>query len=152
MMTYWRALSAADPLRLQFWDDRGLTMAQLRLMYLVLERGGSSVGELASALGVSAATATGLTDRLVRHRLISRGDDEADRRRVVITLTSEGQALLGQISVAAEAYMAAIFAKMSDADVLLLTEVLDRFNSAARIVSRLGEGTEVKESREREDR
>jgi DNA-binding MarR family transcriptional regulator len=87
IVAYGRALSVADPIRLQFWDNRGLTMAQLRLMHLVYLEDGQTITELAEQMHVRKPTITGLTDRLIKHRLIRRLNDRADRRVVRIGLT-----------------------------------------------------------------
>lgn len=91
---YARALDMADPIRLQFWDGRGLTLPQLRVMFLLLERDGQSARDLAEAMRVRPAAITGLTDRLTRRSLIERQSDPADRRIVRLALTDEGRSVV----------------------------------------------------------
>ncbi len=122
MRAYGRAIAVADPIRLRFWDGRGLTMPQLRLMYLLLQQDGRPVGELADEMNVRPATVTGLTDRLVRQRLIKRQDDPNDRRVVRVALTAEGRRVLGEIESAGRAYMAEILARMDGAAVRRLID------------------------------
>ena len=97
---YGRALAVADPIRLRFWDSRGLTMTQLRLMYLIYQRNELTISELAELMVVRRPTITGLTDRLVKQKLIRRLSDKTDRRIVRIALTKEGRRVLGEIEVA----------------------------------------------------
>jgi len=137
--TYWRALTVADPIRLQFWDKRGLTMPQLRLMYLVWQGGGQPAGDIAEQMRVSPATVTGLTTRLLKQGLMKREEDEYDRRLKRFWLTPEGERVVGQISVAANAYMDAVFDRLSAAAVGRLTAALSEFNAAAETVQREGE-------------
>lgn len=57
-----------------------------------------SVGELAERLQVKHHSAVGLVDRLVGRQLVRRTPSEADRRRVEISVTSKGEALLRRLS------------------------------------------------------
>ncbi len=131
MRAYGRALAVADPIRLRFWDGRGLTMPQLRLMYLLLQQDCRSVGELADEMNVRPATVTGLTDRLVRQRLIKRKDDPDDRRVVRVALTAEGRRVLGEIESASRAYLRAVFERIGDDGVRRLIELFEHFGAAA---------------------
>lgn len=139
MHAYGRALVVADPIRLQFWDDRGLTMPQLRLMYLLYLRDGRPVGELAEEMSVRPATMTGLTDRLVRQELIERRGDAEDRRVVRVALTDEGRRVLGEIEAASRLYLDAVFKQMGDDAVERLIDLFDQFSDAASAVQREGE-------------
>ncbi len=139
MDAYWRALTVADPIRLQFWDGRGLTMPQLRLMYLVRQSQGQSAGEIADGMLVGPATVTGLTTRLLNQGLLRREEDTNDRRMKRFWLTADGERVLGQISVAADAYMNAVFDRLSMAAVIRLAEALTEFNGAAESVQRESE-------------
>jgi len=61
-------------------------------------RSGITVGDLARQLLLKPHTAVGLADRLGRARLIQRTHDAGDRRRVLLTLTEEGEAALRTLS------------------------------------------------------
>lgn len=133
---YGRALTITDPVRLRFWDSRGLTMSQLRLMFLVLRRGRPTVGELAEEMKVKPATITGLTDRLVRQRLIERQADPADRRVVRITLTSEGRRVLSELEAAGRAYLHEVLSRMDDEEVERVIAAFEAFAEVAEQVIR----------------
>jgi DNA-binding MarR family transcriptional regulator len=139
MRAYGRALAVADPIRLQFWDSRGLTMPQLRLMYLLLLQDCRPVGELAEQMNVRPATVTGLTDRLVRQGLIERQADPEDRRVVRVALTPEGRRVVGEIETASRAYLQAIFDRLGTDVVDSLVELFEQFSDAAEAVQREGE-------------
>ncbi|HWA24300.1 MAG TPA: MarR family transcriptional regulator [Lacunisphaera sp.] len=57
-----------------------------------------SVGELAGRLHLKHHSAVGLVDRLVRRQLVRRRVAREDRRRVEISLTARGEALLQRLS------------------------------------------------------
>lgn len=134
LRAYARALNVADPIRLQFWDDRGLTMPQLRIMFLLFESDGQSAGELAAAMRVTPATMTGLTDRLVRQQLIERQPDSRDGRIVRVFLTPAGWATAQAVEFASRAYLDRIFERMGDEGVDRLVEALREFAHAAEWV------------------
>jgi len=139
LVAYGRALAVADPIRLRFWDDRGLTMTQLRLMYLLLLDDQQTAGDLAEKMRVRKPTITGLTDRLVKQALIERYDDPADRRVVRVGLTGEGRRVLGEIAVASKAYLDEVFGRMGEDIVAELVRLLDEFADSADAVQQHAE-------------
>jgi DNA-binding MarR family transcriptional regulator len=54
------------------------------------------VSDLAEALAMSLASASALTDRLVRLGLVARSRDEVDRRTVLLRLSARGARLLSE--------------------------------------------------------
>ena len=71
-----------------------LTMSQTKALYLVVAAGQLRMSELATRLGVTSSTATGVVDGLVSHGLLIRHEDPADRRQVVVSATPEAEATL----------------------------------------------------------
>lgn len=131
-MAYGAALSVADPIRLRFWSEQGLTLAQLRLMYTLLVEGDQPMGDLAERLDVRPPTVTGLTDRLIKQDLIERVADPSDRRVVVVRLTDEGRSVIGQIEAISRAYFDRIFAKLGQKRIEELTRALEEFAEVAK--------------------
>jgi DNA-binding MarR family transcriptional regulator len=68
----------------------GISLAQFHLLRPLLE-GARTNRQLAEAAGVSSPTATRMTDVLVGRGLVSRVEDPADRRSVLISLTGAGR-------------------------------------------------------------
>lgn len=90
-----QALAAVDEGRVRMWERLGLTMQQIRFMYLLLRHGAAPrVTELAEEMHVHPATITGLTDRLVAMGLVVRHIDADDRRVKHIELTPHGRIVL----------------------------------------------------------
>lgn len=71
-----------------------LTVPQLRVLVMVGTRGPVSLRAVAGELDVHPSNATRTCDRLVRAALLSRTEDEADRRLVQLTLTESGRELV----------------------------------------------------------
>jgi DNA-binding MarR family transcriptional regulator len=74
--------------------DVAITLQQWRVLVIVSNFGPISPGELAKWLGVHPSSATRACDALVRARLLDRREDPHDRRRMVLTLTGEGEGLV----------------------------------------------------------
>lgn len=141
MRAYVEAMGAADPIRLRFLDERGLTLSQLRLMYLIREYIEPSVGDLAAEIGVRPPTLTGAVTRLVQRDLVGREHDPEDRRIVRLRLTAQGRRMLDEFSVAGRAYLESVFAALGEDRVAALTESFEQFADAARAVMREAEET-----------
>jgi DNA-binding MarR family transcriptional regulator len=128
---YFRAVHVIDPLRLRFWDSRGATTTQLRVMYTIRQMSEPSTGELAEDLHIRPATLSGLADRLERNGFARRWTDPADRRMVRIGLTEEGVALLDEVSAVARQYLTSVFERMGPEASDELTEAFERFADIA---------------------
>lgn len=87
---YGRAAGMFDPNRLEVWEELGLTMSQLRVLFLLIAIPGAPAGLVAETLKVRPSTATGVVDRLVKQDLVVRRRDVDDRRRVRVYLTERG--------------------------------------------------------------
>lgn len=70
--------------------------------------GPMTVGELAARLFIKPHSAVGLVDRLVSARLLRRGSDSKDRRRVVLSLTPAAEKLLEGLTAAHREELAAL--------------------------------------------
>ncbi len=76
------------------FTEVGVTMAQAKVLYVVIAAGRLSMSELAARLGVGASATSEQAERLVEMGLLSRQTDPDDRRHVVVSATTEGTALL----------------------------------------------------------
>jgi DNA-binding MarR family transcriptional regulator len=82
-------------------EEHDLTMTQLKLLF-VLEGTPheATPSELARTIGLSAAAAGRAVDALVRRGIVSRRDDDRDRRVKRLALTADGRTMVGRISAA----------------------------------------------------
>jgi len=77
--------------------EHDLTLPQFLVLASIHKHGmGCPVGTLAKEMFQSFPTMTGIVNRLKKSRLVERGDDPKDRRKVMISLTLEGQQLLNR--------------------------------------------------------
>ncbi|MCP9626079.1 MarR family transcriptional regulator [Rhodopseudomonas palustris] len=70
----------------------GIPIEQFRILNALAETDGLSMGELAAAVLVDAASLTKIVDRMVADALVYRGVAPSDRRRIRIFLASKGKA------------------------------------------------------------
>lgn len=97
-----------------------LTIQQLRVLDHLVKRPGLSVHELGSLLGVSDPTASGLVERLVEKRLVSRTDDTDDRRIRRLRPTDAGQDVMRQLDSMFERSLGVVLGELSTDDLELL--------------------------------
>jgi DNA-binding MarR family transcriptional regulator len=101
-----------------------LSLTRLRALAWVAENPGVSVSELAETLLVGVPTGSKLVDDLVGLGLITRTSDEADRRRVSLRVTDEGERTLAQAKRPAQREIARLLSQLSAAERRRLREGL----------------------------
>ena len=106
--------------RLQRILQTRLTAGRLHALVVLDAHGPQLAGDLARALGISAATATGLIDGLVREGLAERREDPSDGRARVVHATEAGiaawrDAVLGPTEIDAD-----VLDRVSDDELELL--------------------------------
>ena len=84
-------------LRVPVWLKLDLTMAQFKALVTIERDAGASVCEVGRELSIGESAASLLTDQLVRRGDVERVTDPHDRRRVRLTVTPHGQALLDEL-------------------------------------------------------
>ena len=121
-----RAAVLLDGPRLQVWDERGLSLPQLRILFRIRQAPGIGGKELAAALGVSASNVTQQVDKLVGRGLVARAEREENRRHLSLTLTPEGEQVVGEYSVAARGYLRRALGGLDSSELDELTRLLTR--------------------------
>jgi len=129
-----RIVTRSDPGRLEAWAELGLTMTQLRVLFMVRMEEGVSAGTLAENLGVTPPTLTRIMDRLVSNRLVRREADESDRRLVRHHLTREGLRTVEEMERTGRARLNSILSRLTPEQVERLVLALRDFNAAAEVV------------------
>jgi DNA-binding MarR family transcriptional regulator len=123
------------------WMNFDFTMPQLKVLLCLYINGAYRMGDLASTLGVSTPTITGIIDRLVLRGMVVRTQSAEDRRVVACLLSPKGKDQVSALWMARFAVFHDIFSTLSPAQ-------LDTVASAAEIVLEAAErknvGTMVK--------
>jgi MarR family transcriptional regulator, organic hydroperoxide resistance regulator len=85
--------------------NNGLTMAQFGTMLHIFHKGACGVSDIGNDLGVTNSAASQMLERMVHLRLISRSEDQTDRRVKQIVLTDKGRQIIEESSLAFQAWM-----------------------------------------------
>jgi DNA-binding MarR family transcriptional regulator len=125
-----RAIARFDPGRLEAWVELGLTMTQLRVLFLLRAEGGASAGAMAEALKVAPSTLTRIVDRLVRLGLVQRETDDGDRRLVRHYLSASGASTVEEMERGFRARMNQVMDRLSASQLERLTSALEDLTAA----------------------
>jgi DNA-binding MarR family transcriptional regulator len=103
-----------------------LTVSQFHaLLHLSFREEECKMSDLARLTHQSAATLTGVIDRLLEKQLVVRGRTEEDRRQVIVSITDRGVALLQAIKRARRDEVQAALTHMQPAEITELLRLLD---------------------------
>jgi len=103
---YWRCVRELDILRLRQWELHNLTLPQLRILFNVSKSPGITVNELATILGVTVSTTSGLVAKVVDRGLVLKRVAADDRRTAPLELTETGRRITQEVAEAGDRFMA----------------------------------------------
>lgn len=104
-----------------------LTLPQFyTLLHLHQMAGECKMSDLAEATHQSAASLTGVVDRLLEKQLVERIRHERDRRQVMVAVTAKGIALIATIKQARHDQMQAALAHLPSESIETLMHLLDQ--------------------------
>jgi DNA-binding MarR family transcriptional regulator len=126
---YWQAVRDYDVVRLRQWEQWHVTLPQLRVLYQVRRTPGIITGDLARLLGITVSTTSGLVSNLADRGLVERGSAPGDRRQIPLQLSTEGEALVGEIRGPSQAFLDGVISRLGD-DLDGLTAALERLAQA----------------------
>jgi DNA-binding MarR family transcriptional regulator len=107
----------------------GLTASQLLTLQLLKKQGETLAGELARAAQLRQATMSALLDKLQARGFIRRRRSQADKRRVWVSITREGEEMLkGAPDLLQEVFLER-FNKLPDWEQAFLIAALERISS-----------------------
>lgn len=106
--------------RLQHLLEVRMTAGRLHALVVLDATGPQPAGDLARALGISAATATGLVDGLVRDGLAERRPDPADGRARIVHATEAGVAAWRDAILGPTAIDDDVLSRLTDDDLATL--------------------------------
>jgi DNA-binding MarR family transcriptional regulator len=107
----------------------GTTVAQWHVLSLLADGATHAMTQIAVYAYLPAATATRMIDAMVRDSLVQRANDDEDRRRVLVRITSYGRSRHRRLNARIHRHRAAILA---GADLVRLGRIVERLTAAAR--------------------
>lgn len=128
-----KAFRELIPILPKEWLQLDLTMSQLKVVLLLFLSEPVRMSDIASALGVSLATATGVVDRLVERGIVLRESDPEDRRVVLCRLSDKGQNLIGGLWQLARDRARELLRAIEPTRLLLVTEALEALLEAGEV-------------------
>ena len=128
-------IARSDPSRLDQWASLGLTITQLRVLFVLRGEPGLSAGTLAERLDVTPSTLTRIMDRLNRSQMIERMPDGEDRRCVNHYLTSRGAGLVAELERGFRTRMDAVLNRLDRASLERVVMALRDLSAAMDAVA-----------------
>ena len=109
---------------LDAWMHLNLGLGQLKSLFFISNRGSTSLGKLAAALGVTPTNTTGIVDRLLERKLITRTESPDDRRVLVLRTTPRGEELVAELRQKRKERMTEIFSRLTDDEASIVVQAL----------------------------
>ena len=106
-------------------EQLGITSRQVTLLWLIRGNPGMSLRELAAEERISAPALSGHVDRLEKAGLLERARDAADRRRVGLALTDEGERLLKHVRARRTTWLADRLRDLDDDELAAVEAAID---------------------------
>ncbi len=113
--------------------ELGISVAQLYVLRTLRERDGQSVGELARATLTHQSSVSVVVSRLVARGLVRRAAAEGDRRKVELSLTPRGRALVARAPEAVQVRLVRALDALTAAERRTLADLLTRWAREASI-------------------
>jgi DNA-binding MarR family transcriptional regulator len=129
-----RAFQELLPILPKEWLHLNLTMPQLKVVLLLYMNGACRMSEIASALGVSLATATGVLDRLVERDIVRREGQPDDRRVVLCRLSDKGEQLISGLWQLSRIRLGELMSALAPSQLVLITDALEAILQAGEAV------------------
>jgi len=114
------------------WLKLGITMPQFKALVAVAGSAGITVTKLGCELSIGQSSASLMVDQLVNRGYVERTTDPEDRRRVLVTATSQGEDLLGELRHGRRQTFAEWLERLDDDDAAALSRGLSALASIAQ--------------------
>jgi DNA-binding MarR family transcriptional regulator len=119
-----RAYQRHTALFQQFIPDSQLTVAQFVVLCALRDHSGSSLSDIVKATVIDQATIRGVIDRLKSRELLQVDLDPLDRRKVAVSLTTEGARLVAEMEPYARTISEQTFGPLNPAERVALIFLL----------------------------
>lgn len=111
--------------------DKGLSMSSwMAVATIAIQEEPISQKQLAQALGLEDASVVPLIDRLVKQQLVQRIQPEEDRRKRLLHVTAQGNALYQTLKVEADSLRNELLADINPEELAITQRVLQRLLTA----------------------
>lgn len=111
----------------------GISLAQLFVLQQLSERPAESLNELAERTATHQSSVSVVVRRLVEHGYVSRVASATDKRRIEISVTDSGRALLAGAPLTIQTQMINGMSRMPQDDQVALADLLERWLRESKI-------------------
>ncbi len=118
----------------QLVDEAGLTGERYMMLFELGLQPDSSLKDLAEAIGVSPSALSVMVQSLVERGLVSRVADPADRRRIALRLSADGERTMARLE---EGLVDRFHAYLEELDPALRAELADASRAMLDVVDRI---------------
>jgi DNA-binding MarR family transcriptional regulator len=109
---------------LEAWMHLNLSIGQLKSLFFISNRGTTSLSKLAAALGVTPTNTTGIVERLLKRKLITRTNSPDDRRVLLLRTTLRGEELITELRQKRKERMTELFSRLTDEEATRVKDAL----------------------------
>jgi MarR family transcriptional regulator, organic hydroperoxide resistance regulator len=99
-----------------------ITIPQLKSLFFISDQGSTNLVKLSSALGSTPANVTGIVDRLVENKLISRIENAQDRRMLLLRTTEKGEELITNLRERRRSAMDKALSRLTSNELTILSQ------------------------------
>lgn len=114
------------------WVDLSLTIPQVKSLFFISRAGKVKISGLASGIKVTPGNMTGIVDRLLKQKLITRKPDSNDRRILWLAVTERGQRLVDELREGRATEIAKILGKLSQEELSVVARGYELMAGAAQ--------------------
>jgi DNA-binding MarR family transcriptional regulator len=114
---------------------RGVSMAQLHILYTLQRNGEMPMSRLAELLNVSLSNATGLIDRIEERGFVERTRVPEDRRIVKIRVTPEGLRMLDEIDALSDELLRDVLSRIGPSKLGGVAQAVTSLRSALAVAT-----------------
>lgn len=121
------------------WHRGALSLIHLNVVSLLEAEGPQSMSQIAQALDVSDASATGIVDRMERRGLVERQHATDDRRLVLVHITDAGSAVFSSLRAKRREHLSRLLNELTDDELAAMLTGLRAMRAAgARLMQLVG--------------
>ena len=102
-----------------------LSIPQFRTLRFIQRNPDESLSDLADHLGLTLPSVSKLVDGLVKQELISRQESTADRRRLTLVLTQNGESIVNSARASAQANLEKILSCLSNDELKTIHQAME---------------------------
>ncbi len=106
-----------------------LTMIQLHALIFIKENKNCQLTDLAKNFSITLPTANSLIEKLIKLNLISRKNDQKDRRIIHLFLTKKGENIINKLIKQRQTCFSSIINKLQGVEKHQLLKILEKINS-----------------------